>query len=193
MATHQADGAACWCASAYSTTRTPRDQLSAQSPAPPLPPNLQLGTLIERELTVARTLLAQGRKDRARLALRKKRLQEAQLDRLDGWLLNVEEMVRALAPAFRVCFGFAATVAAPGRWRAVERAEACNAYCLGSPWHSCWSTLAPKCRLQLLSVESAQRSAKIFTALKQGNDALKQLQSVRRAAGLRRTPAQHAR
>ncbi|KFM27311.1 Vacuolar protein sorting-associated protein 20-like protein 1 [Auxenochlorella protothecoides] len=48
-------------------------------------------TLIEREAVVARTLVAQGKRDRALLALRKKRLHGQQLEFLDKLVLNVEE------------------------------------------------------------------------------------------------------
>jgi charged multivesicular body protein 6 len=53
----------------------------------------QVAGLIERETEVARGLLAQNKRDRALLALKKKRLQENRLDQLDAYLLNVEEMV----------------------------------------------------------------------------------------------------
>lgn len=50
-------------------------------------------TQIERETLVARQLVASGHKDRAMLALKKKRLQETTLVKLDAFLLNVESMV----------------------------------------------------------------------------------------------------
>ena len=50
-------------------------------------------TQIERETLVARQLVASGHKDRAMLALKKKRLQETTLGKLDAFLLNVESMV----------------------------------------------------------------------------------------------------
>jgi len=51
-------------------------------------------TQIDRENTVARELIAVGRKDRALLALKKRRIQETSLEKLDAWLLNVESVVR---------------------------------------------------------------------------------------------------
>lgn len=48
---------------------------------------------INREKVIARELVATGHKDRAILALKKKRLQETTLIKLDAWLLNVESMV----------------------------------------------------------------------------------------------------
>lgn len=48
---------------------------------------------MDREQAVARQLVAAGRRDRAVLALKKRRLQELQLEKLDAWLLSVEGMV----------------------------------------------------------------------------------------------------
>lgn len=48
---------------------------------------------IDREQQIARELVAQGRKDRALLALKRRKLQEGQAERLDGWLLNVQGML----------------------------------------------------------------------------------------------------
>ena len=48
---------------------------------------------MDREQEVARQLVAAGRKDRALLALKKRRLQQRQLEKLDAWVLNVEGMV----------------------------------------------------------------------------------------------------
>lgn len=45
---------------------------------------------------MARDLIAQNKRDRAKLALRKKKMQENQIDKLDSWLLNVEGMVSPL-------------------------------------------------------------------------------------------------
>lgn len=48
---------------------------------------------IDRETEVARQLIASGHKDRARLALKKRHIQQQTVDKLDGLLLNVESMV----------------------------------------------------------------------------------------------------
>ncbi|PNH08195.1 Vacuolar protein sorting-associated protein 20 2, partial [Tetrabaena socialis] len=48
---------------------------------------------LERHGEVARQLAAEGRRDRALLALRKKKLSEKQLEQLHGLLLNVEGML----------------------------------------------------------------------------------------------------
>ena len=42
----------------------------------------------------------QGRKDRALLALKRRKLQEGQAAKLEAWLLNVEEMVGPCCPAW---------------------------------------------------------------------------------------------
>ena len=56
---------------------------------------LQIQGNIDREMAVARELVGQGRKERALLALKRRKLQEGQAAKLDAWLLNVEEMVGA--------------------------------------------------------------------------------------------------
>ncbi|KAL4423087.1 hypothetical protein ABPG77_005892 [Micractinium sp. CCAP 211/92] len=48
---------------------------------------------VDREMGIAASLVAQGKKDRALLALKRKKLQEGQLAKLDAYLLNVEEML----------------------------------------------------------------------------------------------------
>ena len=52
---------------------------------------LQLEDLIARELAIARELLAAKKRERALLALKKKRLREGQLEQIDAYLLNVEQ------------------------------------------------------------------------------------------------------
>ena len=49
--------------------------------------------MIAREVAIARELIQLHKRDRALLALKKKKLQEGQLANLDSWLLNVEEVV----------------------------------------------------------------------------------------------------
>ena len=58
-----------------------------------LPHCLQIQGNIDREMAVARELVGQGRKERALLALKRRKMQEGQAAKLDAWLLNVEEMV----------------------------------------------------------------------------------------------------
>ena len=55
---------------------------------------LQLEKRIEADTIVARTLIAQKKKERALLALKTKKLSENQLANIQAYLLNVEGMVR---------------------------------------------------------------------------------------------------
>ena len=48
---------------------------------------------IHRELQIARQLLAQKKRDRALLFLKQKKIREQQIERLDAWLINVEQLV----------------------------------------------------------------------------------------------------
>lgn len=54
--------------------------------------NLQIDKAILREVAVAKELIAAKRKERALLALKKKKLHEQQLDRVDAFLLNIEQV-----------------------------------------------------------------------------------------------------
>jgi charged multivesicular body protein 6 len=49
--------------------------------------------VIEREKEVARELIREKRKERALIALRKKKVQEDLLKQVDVWLTNVEQQV----------------------------------------------------------------------------------------------------
>ena len=53
----------------------------------------QLEKRIDQDIIVARTLIAQKKKDRALLALKKKKLSENQLQSIQAYLMNVEDMV----------------------------------------------------------------------------------------------------
>lgn len=55
---------------------------------------LQLEKRIDQDIIVARTLIAQKKKERALLALKKKKLSENQLHSIQAYLMNVEDMVR---------------------------------------------------------------------------------------------------
>ena len=57
---------------------------------------LQVEGLIAREIELARELLAAKRRERALLALRKKKLREGQLEQIDAYLLNVEQVCNYL-------------------------------------------------------------------------------------------------
>ncbi|WOL00922.1 vacuolar protein-sorting-associated protein [Canna indica] len=53
----------------------------------------QLEAVIEAEKQAARDLIREKRKDRALLALKKKKTQEELLKQVDGWLINVEQQL----------------------------------------------------------------------------------------------------
>lgn len=56
----------------------------------------QLDAVIEAEKQAARDLILQERKDKALLALKKKKTQEELLKQVDAWLINVEQKVIVL-------------------------------------------------------------------------------------------------
>lgn len=53
----------------------------------------QLESVIEAEKQAARDLIREKRKDRALLALKKKKTQEELLKQVDAWVINVEQQV----------------------------------------------------------------------------------------------------
>lgn len=53
----------------------------------------QLDAVIEAEKQAARELVREKKKDRALLALKKKKAQEELLKQVDAWLINVEQQV----------------------------------------------------------------------------------------------------
>jgi hypothetical protein len=65
-----------------------------RTPSCPSPPGLQFEQRMDQQLKVARDLLATQKKDRALLALKKRKLNEHQLEQLQKLLVNVEAMVR---------------------------------------------------------------------------------------------------
>ncbi|GFR52212.1 hypothetical protein Agub_g14752 [Astrephomene gubernaculifera] len=68
--------------------KTQRKKLEDQEKLP-----TQINVRLERHAEVARQLAGEGRRDRALLALRKKKLSEKQLAQLHGLIINVEEML----------------------------------------------------------------------------------------------------
>jgi charged multivesicular body protein 6 len=56
--------------------------------------------ILDREREIAKQQLAAGHKDRALVALRRRKYQEGLLVKTDGQLDNLEELVRTLASAF---------------------------------------------------------------------------------------------
>ena len=56
----------------------------------------QLEGAVDRELAVAKELVAAQKRERALLALKRRKLHEQRLAQLDAWLLNVEQVVRTV-------------------------------------------------------------------------------------------------
>ena len=86
--------------------------------------SMQIQGNCDREMAVARQLVAQGSKGRALLALKRRALQEQQLAKLEAWLLNVEERGGGGGGGLRIggglsslwlCIGSVSVRAAPGR------------------------------------------------------------------------------
>lgn len=56
----------------------------------------KIGVQIEKDRQVAKQLLKNGKKEKAKLLLRKKKFQETQIEKMDGQLDNIEKMVHDL-------------------------------------------------------------------------------------------------
>jgi len=66
----------------------------------------QLDAVIEAEKQAARDLIREKKKDRALLALKKKKTQEELLKQVDTWLINVEQQVIFLLLILLLCHLF---------------------------------------------------------------------------------------
>ncbi|KAK9903474.1 hypothetical protein WJX75_006433 [Coccomyxa subellipsoidea] len=73
--------------------KTQRRQLNAQ--------RTRVEGLIAREIEIAKELIAAKKRERALLALRKKKLREGQLEQIDAYLLNVEQVLANIESAQR--------------------------------------------------------------------------------------------
>jgi len=58
--------------------------------------SLRLNEIVARETDIAKQLILQGKRDRALLALKKKKYQQQTLDKTEGQLMNLEEMVHSI-------------------------------------------------------------------------------------------------
>lgn len=61
--------------------------------------------MLEREVEIAKKCLAEGNKQKALLCLKKKRYQEQMLEKTDGQLRNIEEMVLSITWPFSLLIG----------------------------------------------------------------------------------------
>jgi hypothetical protein len=62
---------------------------------------------VDQDTIVARTLIAQKKRQQALLALQRRRLSENQLASIQAYLMNVEGMVRQLCACVLACVVFA--------------------------------------------------------------------------------------
>lgn len=76
-----------------SCTQAQRKKLTAQ--------RARTDAQVAREVEVIRELLKTHKKERALLALKRKKLQEKQLEHIDAWLLNVESLLLDIEAAKR--------------------------------------------------------------------------------------------
>jgi charged multivesicular body protein 6 len=60
--------------------------------------------VLDREQQIAKEQLAAGRKDRALLALRRRKYQQGLLERTDGQLQNLEELVSIILSRLRYIY-----------------------------------------------------------------------------------------
>jgi charged multivesicular body protein 6 len=65
---------------------------------------MQLEARIDQNVSVAKELLAAKKRDRALVALKKKKLNENQVKTIQAWLLNVEDMVRGGKHSLRLSY-----------------------------------------------------------------------------------------
>lgn len=120
----------------------------------------QLEAVIEAEKQAARDLIKEKRKERALLALKKKKAQEDLLKQVDAWVLNVEQQVNlCFCVSFLQQKDFLILLIYPvcGLWNAVA---ICNELCV-----------------QLADIELANKQRAVFESLRSGTEAIKAIQS----------------
>ena len=148
---------------------------------------------MDRELAVAKELVASQKRERALLALKRRKLHEQRLGQLDAWLLNVEQLVRIALVISGLTRGLRLTVppCATCRCRGTAYASLLpsasthrDARCMTVDMAAlpCLLEAVNTCELdsgmlaQLSNIEVAKQQNRLFDALKAGSEAVKSLQ-----------------
>ena len=117
---------------------------------------------------MAKQLVADRKRDRALLALKRRRLHEQRLASLDAWLLNVEQLVgrprmsRSAGPLLETVYLHAEKLHLVIGWRHRGGLMLLTAACVVTP--------------QLSNIEVAKQQNRLFEALAAGSEAVKDLQ-----------------
>lgn len=128
----------------------------------------QLEAVIEAEKQAARDLIKEKRKDRALLALKKKKAQEDLLKQVDAWVLNVEQQVNLyFLASFLKQMGCLFFLIYPvcGLSHAFNFAMVTT--------HAIYNGLC----VQLADIELASKQRAVFESLRSGTEAIKAIQS----------------
>ena len=126
----------------------------------------QLEAVIEAEKQAARDLIREKRKDRALIALKKKKTQEELLKKVDAWLINVEQQVCKVVVwyiLFCVQYSFI--------FKYSNRDVSMAIFSKGCV------ILAVIFFFQLADIELASKQKAVFDSLKAGSDAMKAIQN----------------
>ncbi|GAB4855704.1 hypothetical protein Ancab_024347 [Ancistrocladus abbreviatus] len=82
---------------------------------------MQLGAVIEAEKQAARDLICEKKKEWALLALKKKKLQEELLQKVDAWLINVKQQLADIEQASKQKAVFGSSKAGNKLIKAIQR------------------------------------------------------------------------
>ena len=140
---------------------------------------LQLEGLIAKGVADARDYIRAQRRERALLCLRKNKLYEHDVERIDAYLLNVEQACQQSKPERACCHALRLhTLKLARQWRISHSTKECgrlgNRKIILDPVKASDSHL--RCVQILANIEAAQRTNRLFSALKEGNAAMTQLQ-----------------